>query len=82
VHVPTFSCWFAGNGKLGGAVGLVRGVSGAMANRHFGKLADVRKHAVLAVVAGCEPPHRYAEAYRGATLPGGGAGNLVFTTLG
>jgi hypothetical protein len=60
------ACWFAGDGKSGGAVGLVRGVSGAMANRHFGKLADVWKHAVLAAVAGCEPPHRYAETHAGS----------------
>jgi hypothetical protein len=32
-----------------------------MANRHFGKLADVWKHAALVEVLEREPPSRYAE---------------------
>jgi 23S rRNA A2030 N6-methylase RlmJ len=37
-----------------------------MANRHFGKLADVWKHAVLAEVMAREPPSRYAETHAGS----------------
>jgi hypothetical protein len=37
-----------------------------MANPHFGKLADVWKHAVLTEVIGCEPPERYAETHAGS----------------
>lgn len=37
-----------------------------MANRHFGKLADVWKHAALAEVLAREPPLRYAETHAGS----------------
>src|SRR5690349_12286134 len=37
-----------------------------MANRHFGKLADVWKHAALAEVLEREPPGRYAETHAGS----------------
>jgi 23S rRNA A2030 N6-methylase RlmJ len=37
-----------------------------MANRHFGKLSDVWKHAVLAEVLEREPPVRYAETHAGS----------------
>ena len=37
-----------------------------MANRHFGKLADVWKHAALAEVLGREPPLRFAETHAGS----------------
>jgi 23S rRNA A2030 N6-methylase RlmJ len=37
-----------------------------MANRHFGKLADVWKHAVLTEVLEREPPSRYAETHAGS----------------
>ena len=37
-----------------------------MANRHFGKLSDVWKHAVLAEVLEREPPRRYAETHAGS----------------
>jgi 23S rRNA A2030 N6-methylase RlmJ len=37
-----------------------------MANRHFGKLADVWKHAALAEVLDREPPQRYAETHAGS----------------
>jgi Ribosomal RNA large subunit methyltransferase D, RlmJ len=37
-----------------------------MANRHFGKLSDVWKHAVLAEVLDREPPQRYAETHAGS----------------
>jgi 23S rRNA A2030 N6-methylase RlmJ len=39
---------------------------GVVANRHFGKLADVWKHAVLAEVLEREPPGRYAETHAGS----------------
>jgi 23S rRNA A2030 N6-methylase RlmJ len=38
----------------------------AVANRHFGKLADVWKHAVLTEVLEREPPGRYAETHAGS----------------
>ncbi len=37
-----------------------------MANRHFGKLSDVWKHAALAEVLEREPPRRYAETHAGS----------------
>jgi 23S rRNA A2030 N6-methylase RlmJ len=37
-----------------------------MANRHFGKLSDVWKHAALAEVLAREPPRRYAETHSGS----------------
>jgi hypothetical protein len=37
-----------------------------MTNRHFGKLADVWKHAALAEVLEREPPRRYAETHAGS----------------
>jgi hypothetical protein len=37
-----------------------------MANRHFGKLADVWKHGVLLEVLGRQPPTRYAETHAGS----------------
>jgi 23S rRNA A2030 N6-methylase RlmJ len=37
-----------------------------MANRHFGKIADVWKHAALAEVLEHEPPARYAETHAGS----------------
>lgn len=37
-----------------------------MANRHFGKIANVWKHAVLAEVLEREPPSWYAEAHAGS----------------
>src|SRR5262245_51753112 len=37
-----------------------------MANPHFGKLADVWKHAALAEVLEREPPGRYAETHAGS----------------
>lgn len=37
-----------------------------MANRHFGKLADVWKHGVLVEVLGRESPSRYAETHAGS----------------
>src|SRR5579864_347873 len=37
-----------------------------MANRHFGKLSDVWKHAALAEVLAREPPRRYAETHAGS----------------
>jgi len=37
-----------------------------MANRHFGKLSDVWKHAALAEVLEREPPVRYAETHAGS----------------
>jgi 23S rRNA A2030 N6-methylase RlmJ len=37
-----------------------------MANRHFGKLSDVWKHAALAEVLEREPPQRYAETHAGS----------------
>jgi len=37
-----------------------------MANRHFGKIADVWKHAALAEVLEREPPGRYAETHAGS----------------
>jgi 23S rRNA A2030 N6-methylase RlmJ len=37
-----------------------------MANRHFGKLADVWKHAALAEVLELERPRRYAETHAGS----------------
>ena len=37
-----------------------------MANRHFGKIADVWKHAALAEVLEREPPDRYAETHAGS----------------
>ena len=37
-----------------------------MANPHFGKLADVWKHAALAEVLAHEPPGRYAETHAGS----------------
>jgi Ribosomal RNA large subunit methyltransferase D, RlmJ len=37
-----------------------------MANPHFGKLADVWKHAVLTEVIGREAPRRYAETHAGS----------------
>ena len=37
-----------------------------MANRHFGKLSDVWKHAALAAVLEREPPQRYAETHAGS----------------
>ena len=37
-----------------------------MANRHFGKIADVWKHAALAEVLELEPPGRYAETHAGS----------------
>jgi 23S rRNA A2030 N6-methylase RlmJ len=37
-----------------------------MANRHFGKLSDVWKHAALAEVLDREPPRRYAETHAGS----------------
>ena len=39
---------------------------GIVANQHFGKLADVWKHAVLAEVLEREPPGRYAETHAGS----------------
>jgi len=37
-----------------------------MANRHFGKISDVWKHAVLAEVLEREPPGCYAETHAGS----------------
>jgi 23S rRNA A2030 N6-methylase RlmJ len=37
-----------------------------MANRHFGKISDVWKHAALAEVLKREPPARYAETHAGS----------------
>jgi 23S rRNA A2030 N6-methylase RlmJ len=37
-----------------------------MANRHFGKLSDVWKHAALAEVLERQPPRRYAETHAGS----------------
>ncbi|MDR2986544.1 MAG: 23S rRNA (adenine(2030)-N(6))-methyltransferase RlmJ, partial [Nocardiopsaceae bacterium] len=37
-----------------------------LANRHFGKIADVWKHAALAEVLELEPPGRYAETHAGS----------------
>src|SRR5215472_15314409 len=37
-----------------------------MANRHFGKISDVWKHAALAEVLGREPPGWYAETHAGS----------------
>lgn len=37
-----------------------------MANRHFGKITDVWKHAALAEVLEREPPARYAETHAGS----------------
>jgi 23S rRNA A2030 N6-methylase RlmJ len=37
-----------------------------MANRHFGKISDVWKHAALAEVLQREPPRRYAETHAGS----------------
>jgi len=37
-----------------------------MANRHFGKLSDVWKHAALGEVLEREPPRRYAETHAGS----------------
>jgi 23S rRNA A2030 N6-methylase RlmJ len=37
-----------------------------MANRHFGKLSDVWKHAALAEVLDREPPRKYAETHAGS----------------
>ncbi len=37
-----------------------------MANRHFGKLSDVWKHAALAEVLERQPPQRYAETHAGS----------------
>ena len=37
-----------------------------MANRHFGKISDVWKHATLAEVLEREPPARYAETHAGS----------------
>ncbi len=37
-----------------------------MANRHFGKISDVWKHAALAEVLEREPPGRYAETHAGS----------------
>jgi 23S rRNA A2030 N6-methylase RlmJ len=37
-----------------------------VANRHFGKIADVWKHAVLTEVLEREPPGRYAETHAGS----------------
>lgn len=39
-----------------------------MANRHFGKFADVWKHLVLAEVLAWERPSRYAETHAGSAL--------------
>jgi 23S rRNA A2030 N6-methylase RlmJ len=38
----------------------------AMANRHFGKLSDVWKHAALAEVLEGQPPEKYAETHAGS----------------